>query len=374
MAEALTRGQRVFAGEFAKETGLDPHVVGAWLKAEQSGGAAKGYEDKGYYNWLNIARTDSGDASGAHSDVWAHPQSAAKATAEWIKGQGRIASEYGHPAPGVAAILHHAGRSAQDQIQAIANSGWASSGYEHGHTLETLYHELLGTHLGVASAAARASGLPSPGAAAPVVPEGQHAAAPNPIDALMALTPGASPTTRHTWEAIKGLFGEKAVEPEPTGTKAMPEMLLPGETGGVDRVLRYATNHLGKFAESGGANLGPELNKLEQQFGMTGEPWCAIFATTAATQGGAQIGKTASVAQINQWANEGSHGYQRGLKSSAHARPGDLLTFGSQHVALVKEVKNGKIITVEGNANGSGGVVQLSHAVGEGQIARPKYG
>jgi hypothetical protein len=80
------------------------------------------------------------------------------------------------------------------------------------------------------------------------------------------------------------------------------------------------------------------------------------------------------VAEINQWAQEGTHGYQKGLKPSNQARPGDLLTFGDQHVALVKEVRGNQIITIEGNANGSGGVVQLSHPVGSGQIARPIYG
>src|SRR5438552_3764161 len=138
MPEPLTRGQQVFAGTFARETGLDPRVVGAWLKAEQSGSAAESYDRRGYYNWLNIARTDSGDAGGAHSGVWRDPNTAAKASAEWIKGSGRIAHEYGSPAPGIRGILHSAGRSPEDQIRAIAGSGWASSGYNGGNTLRTL--------------------------------------------------------------------------------------------------------------------------------------------------------------------------------------------------------------------------------------------
>src|SRR4051794_30600896 len=109
MSEGLTRGQRIFAEHFGGETGLDPHVVGAWLKAEQSGSAAHNYENEGYYNWLNIARTDGGDAGGAHSHVWSSPESAAKATAAWIKGEGPIAHEYGRPAPGVMGILRSAG-------------------------------------------------------------------------------------------------------------------------------------------------------------------------------------------------------------------------------------------------------------------------
>lgn len=373
--EPLTRSQEVFAGTFARETGLDPHVVGAWLKAEQSGSAAQNYEKQGYNNWLNIARTDSGDAGGAHSNVWSHPETAAKASAEWIKGRGQIASEYGKPAAGITGILHSAGQNPDAQIHAIASSGWASSGYNGGNTLRELYGELSGHQLALMSAAQRAAGVQS--GAAPVVPEAKEGTQPavNPIDAIAAIHAPQSSAETKNWALLKGLFsgnGETPITAPATG--AAPEMLLPGEQPGSSRVLRYATSHLGKFAESGGNNLGPELNQLEKQFGMTGEPWCAIFATTAVTQGGANIGKTASVAQINEWAQAGSHGYQKGLKPSSEARPGDLLTFGNAHVAVVKEVKNGRIVTIEGNANGSGGVVQLEHAVGEGQIARPIYG
>src|SRR5262252_743437 len=107
---------------------------------------------------------------------------------------------------------------------------------------------------------------------------------------------------------------------------------------------------------------------------MQGEPWCAIFATTAAAHGGASNAvKTASVATINQWASEGSHGYERGLRSTREAKAGDLLTFGGEHVAFVKERTPTGIVTIEGNANGSGGVVQLFHSYNEGKIARPRY-
>src|ERR1700691_2695183 len=114
MTELLTPGQEKFAGTFARETGLNPRVVGAWLKAEQSGSAAKYYEDKGYNNYLNIAQTDSGPAGGAHSSVWSDPETAAKASAEWIKGRGQIAKEYGAPAPGIQGILHSAGQGPEN--------------------------------------------------------------------------------------------------------------------------------------------------------------------------------------------------------------------------------------------------------------------
>jgi hypothetical protein len=380
--EPLTPGQEKFAGVVARETGLDPRVIGAWVKSEQSGSAAEYYDNKNYHNYLNIANTDSGPASGAHSSVWSNPETAGKATAEWMRGRGRIAGEYGRPAAGIMAILKYAGKSPQEQIEAIGRSGWATAP-DYGSKIGTLYHELSGHQLALISAVQRAAGAKA--GIAPVIPEGSHAtpAAPaeNPIDAITAIHTGAvSPGTDSSmisknWELLKSLFDPTTpITQRPEG-KA-PEMLLPGEEPAVgsSRALAWATAHLGKFAETSGPNLGPELNKLEQQFGMTGEPWCAIFATTVASQGGMpREGRTASVAEINTWAQEGSHGYQRGLKPSSQARPGDLLTFGDQHVAVVKEVKGDQIITIEGNADGSGGVVQLSHRIGEGQIARPSY-
>lgn len=142
----LAPGQERFAGALAHETGLDPRVAAAWTLAEESGGAARGYEGRGYNNWLNIAQTDSGPAGGANSAAWRNPLQAARATSEWLRGQGRIASEYGKPAPGIEAILR-AGHDPMAQINAIAKSGWASSGYEGGNALRSLYGELAGYNL-----------------------------------------------------------------------------------------------------------------------------------------------------------------------------------------------------------------------------------
>jgi hypothetical protein len=142
MAAALVPGQAKFASTLSRETGLNPRVIGSWLLAEQSGSAAKYYEDKSYNDWLNIANTDSGPASGAHSSVWKNPETAAKATAEWLKGTGQIAKEYGAPAAGIRGILSTSGKGPQEQINAIAKSGWASSGYNGGNTLRELFNQI----------------------------------------------------------------------------------------------------------------------------------------------------------------------------------------------------------------------------------------
>lgn len=139
--------------------------------------------------------------------------------------------------------------------------------------------------------------------------------------------------------------------------------------------VAFAEQHLGKYAENLGPNEGTELDQLEARVGLRGEPWCAIFATTAAVHGGASLAsRTASVAQINEWAQQGSHGYQRGLLPTSQARPGDLITFGNEHVGVVKSVGRGRIVTIEGNANGAGGVREVVRNSSEGRIARPRYG
>jgi hypothetical protein len=142
--------QRQFVGTLSRETGLNPRVVGAWALAEQSGGAARSYEQARNNNFLNIAMTDQGPARGAYSSAFRNPQSAAKATAEWLKGGGQITREYGKAAPGILQILR-AGGNPQAQINAIARSGWASSGYNGGNDLRQLFGQLAGENIPVPS-------------------------------------------------------------------------------------------------------------------------------------------------------------------------------------------------------------------------------
>jgi CHAP domain len=144
-----------------------------------------------------------------------------------------------------------------------------------------------------------------------------------------------------------------------------------GGSGGAADAVAWARGRIGHYAESMGWNRGAELDDLERKFGMVGQPWCAIFATTAVVMGGAsrQV-RTAAVAQINQWASEGSHGYQRG--SRATPLPGDLITFGNDHVGLVEKVSGNSINTIEGNTS-AGKVARVTRLKGSGRIVRPDY-
>jgi hypothetical protein len=138
----LTPGQEKFAARLAELTGLDPRVVSAWELAEESGSAAQGRESAGNFDWLNIGYTDSANF-GTGDSIWGDPIKAAEATAGWIKGQDTIPG-YGTASSGIQGILKTVGKSAMEQMMAIANSGWASSHYNNGANLIGTYNELSG--------------------------------------------------------------------------------------------------------------------------------------------------------------------------------------------------------------------------------------
>jgi TP901 family phage tail tape measure protein len=140
------------------------------------------------------------------------------------------------------------------------------------------------------------------------------------------------------------------------------------------QVDKWAESSIGKFAESWGKNTGPELDKLQKEFHTHAAAWCAEFATTAAMMGGANKAvRTASVATIREWAEQGSHGYKKGV--SHDPTTGSLMMFGDSHVGFVQSVdkKAGTVQLIEGNANGSGGVVQRTRKITEGEYADPIY-
>jgi hypothetical protein len=134
----LTSGQAKFAGRLAELTGLDPRVVGAWELAEESGGAAQGRESAGNFNWLNIGYFDSGPGQIAFNSAFHDPVSAAEQTANFLKGK------WGGASGGIRGILGAVGQGPHGQMMAIANSGWASSGYNGGANLQATFDELAG--------------------------------------------------------------------------------------------------------------------------------------------------------------------------------------------------------------------------------------
>ena len=158
---------------------------------------------------------------------------------------------------------------------------------------------------------------------------------------------------------------EAASKVKKAAAKAKAHLLSP------QQIVAWAEQHVGKFAESTGKNTGPELDKLQGEFHTRAAAWCAEFATTAAMMGGANKAiRTASVATIRQWAEEGSHGYRKGVSHTPHV--GDMMMFGNSHVGFVRSVNGSKVTTIEGNTS-SGKVAIKTHGVGEGDYASPIY-
>lgn len=152
MAYSFTKNQKRFIRSLASRTGLNQRVIAAWVYSEMNGGAARGYEKRGYNNWLNIGHTDSGNLSLTGSGVWRSPERAAGATADFLRGK-----RFG-PGPGIKKIIRYAGRSPDAQMSAIANSGWASSAYEKGATLRSIYRGLGGQFSGQPSRSGSSNG------------------------------------------------------------------------------------------------------------------------------------------------------------------------------------------------------------------------
>lgn len=161
-------------------------------------------------------------------------------------------------------------------------------------------------------------------------------------------------------------------------TKIAPTKAPTGSnTGGsvANGTVQFANSRIGHYAENLGSNRGTQLDGLEKKVGLSGEAWCSIFATTAVVHGGAGTqARTASVRQLSDWAQAGTNGYQKGIRSTASARAGDLVVRGTEHVGVVAgRTSDGKIIVIEGNANGSGGVVKRTYSPGAWTgVVRPK--
>jgi hypothetical protein len=132
--QLLTAGQQAFVSEFAKKTGLDTNVVGAWVLNEESGSAARNREAHGNMNWLNIGYTDTAQR-GTKNDFWyGDPVKAADVSAAWMKGEFSVPG-FGKASHGIREIAATAGHSPSEQLAAIHHSGWASGGYGQMHNL-----------------------------------------------------------------------------------------------------------------------------------------------------------------------------------------------------------------------------------------------
>jgi hypothetical protein len=141
----------------ASATGLNTRVIAGWVLAEESGSAAQGRQAASNFNWLNIGYFDSGTGAIAHASPFSDPVSAAEQTAKFLKGQ------WGGASSGIQDILKTVGKPPEDQIMAIANSGWASSHYNNGANLRATFEELANMKVVTAAPAGAGLAVPAPG-------------------------------------------------------------------------------------------------------------------------------------------------------------------------------------------------------------------
>jgi hypothetical protein len=153
----LTSGQQTFVAHLASATGLNTRVIAGWVLAEESGSAAQGRQADSNFNWLNIGYFDSGTGAIAHASPFSDPVSAAEQTAKFLKGQ------WGGASSGIQDILKTVGKPPEDQIMAIANSGWASSHYNNGANLRATFEELANMKIVTAAPAGAGLAVPPPG-------------------------------------------------------------------------------------------------------------------------------------------------------------------------------------------------------------------
>jgi hypothetical protein len=110
------------------------------------------------------------------------------------------------------------------------------------------------------------------------------------------------------------------------------------------------------------------------------EAWCADFVTHVVKESAKKSGKTlpsdfgsSSVSGLINWGIKNNCYLETANKSSLiskNVKPGDIVIFkenGKSHTALVKDIKNGTIYTIEGNTSDK--VAERSYAINDSNIS-----
>lgn len=231
-----------------------------------------------------------------------------------------------------------------------------------GGTLALL--QALQAAQGASQPASSGGGLQAPAAsAAPPLPQG-----------LQVPVSGGGPAPKPDASALLSMVrsaGEATPGTPAALTPDAPAKLPETHGGGAGAALSWASSKLG-FKETGGENRGGLADRLNKRFGMSGQPWCAMFTSAAVVRGGAPLSaRTASVAQVREKAQAGE-GYQRGLVPKGRVQAGDLILFGNSHIGMVQAVHNGRVRYIGGNQ--SDGVTIGHTTLSGGDFVRPRYG
>jgi CHAP domain len=134
--------------------------------------------------------------------------------------------------------------------------------------------------------------------------------------------------------------------------QAAPAASAPTGSGAGARVLAWAESQIGQAEQPPGSNDGPAIATYRSAVAGSapGEPWCAYFASWAASQAGTPLGDSGQgigwVDGIRDWAQRNG----KLLPAGSTPQPGDLILYGGRHVGIVESVNgDGSLTTVEGN-------------------------
>jgi hypothetical protein len=169
----------------------------------------------------------------------------------------------------------------------------------------------------------------------------------------------AADTTPQASAMLAGASGSQAgaVETYPASLQDLSGVVGSTQATGEDpgaRIVAIAESQLGQTEQPPGSNESPAIAQYRTATvgAQPGAPWCAYFASWAASQAGEPLGAqgqgSGSVEQLWSWAQSTGRAIANG--PGVVPRPGDLIVFGDQHVGIVKDVlPNGQIQTIEGN-------------------------
>lgn len=288
--QGITHGPEAtaFAEELAKDTGLDPRFVGAWVQSEGGGFSAGG--EAGKNNWLGVGYPGEPTAFGRSQYFAGSGRAAGRATADWIKGKiGHEGYGYG-AAPGVQAILPRAaGKGPIAALNALEQSGWGTD------------TSAVAQNLGSISARSN--------------PQAQRAFK---VAARNARDVGLNPTPFNGDVERGGRLDSVFVRADAQGMVHWAESAV-GTPEGSGKQQRWAAN-----------------------FGLgTSEPWCANFVGAGLQRRGVE--PPANPNYSGSYLDPNWKGGTQIGTDLAKAKPGDLLVFGSnEHIGLY--AGNGEVI------------------------------
>jgi hypothetical protein len=158
------------------------------------------------------------------------------------------------------------------------------------------------------------------------------------------LTNAADITPTYGLQSLNGVVGSSGLSATDTDYTDSPGA----------RIVAIAESQIGQTEQPPGSNESPAIAQYRTATAgaVPGAPWCAYFASWAASQAGAPIGEggqgAGSVSDVWSWAQ--STGRAIANAPGVVPQPGDLIVFGDEHVGIVKDVlPNGDIQTIEGN-------------------------